>query len=167
MAPVESGNITGRLDRLQEAEPLFRESLQFDPNLAPAHYQLGVLLQKQDKVTAAVEELKRAAALDPTYSSPHYALARAYRKAGDIDQEKRELQIFRLLRPKRRLPGRNEQTPLGDHSTNPSDVFHAIVSTPSVSRVERQLGDPARSPSLKHPKNGPQTLMWTNKRPKT
>jgi tetratricopeptide (TPR) repeat protein len=102
--PMNLGTLLTKLDRLEEAEPLFRESLQFDPNFAQSHYQLGVLLQKQNKIPAAVEELKKAAALDSKYSEPHYALARVYRRAGDLEQAQRELQIFQDLKAKEPVP---------------------------------------------------------------
>jgi len=98
------GALLVKLNRLEEAEPLFKESLQYDPNFAQAHYQLGVLLGKQNKTAPAVEELQRAATLDPAYSQPHYALARMYRQAGDIEQANRELQIFERLRNKAPAP---------------------------------------------------------------
>lgn len=98
------GTLLVTLDRLEEAESLFRESLQFDANFAQAHYQLGVLLQKQNKITEAVGELNRAAVLDPAYSEPHYALARLYRKAGNLEQAQRELQIFQDLKAKAPTP---------------------------------------------------------------
>jgi tetratricopeptide (TPR) repeat protein len=102
--PMNLGTLLTKLDRLDEAEPLFRESLQFDANFAQSHYQLGVLLQKQNKIPAAVEELKRAAALDSVYSEPHYALARLYRRTGDLEQAQRELQIFQDLKAKEPTP---------------------------------------------------------------
>jgi tetratricopeptide (TPR) repeat protein len=102
--PMNLGKLLAQLDRLEEAEPLFRESLQFDPNFAQSHYQLGVLLQKQNKIPAAAEELKRAAALDPAYSEPHYALARLYRRAGNLEQAQQELQIFQDLKAKTPMP---------------------------------------------------------------
>jgi tetratricopeptide (TPR) repeat protein len=98
------GALLTKLDRLDEAEPLFRESLQFDAAFAQSHYQLGVLLQKQNKIPAAVEELKRAAALDPAYSEPHYALARLYRRAGNLEQAQHELQVFQDLKAKEPVP---------------------------------------------------------------
>jgi tetratricopeptide (TPR) repeat protein len=102
--PMNLGALLTKLDRLEEAEPLFRESLQFDANFAQSHYQLGVLLQKQNKIPAAVDELKKAAALDPVYSEPHYALARIYRRSGDPEQAQRELQIFQDLKTKEKPP---------------------------------------------------------------
>jgi tetratricopeptide (TPR) repeat protein len=102
--PMNLGALLTKLDRLEEAEPLFRESLQFDANFAQSHYQLGVLLQKQNKIPAAVDELKKAAALDPVYSGPHYALARIYRRSGDPEQAQRELQIFQDLKTKEKPP---------------------------------------------------------------
>jgi len=54
VAPIEFGWIAVKLGRLEEAEPLFRESLEFDTRFAQAHYQLGVLLEKQDKIASVV-----------------------------------------------------------------------------------------------------------------
>jgi tetratricopeptide (TPR) repeat protein len=102
--PMNLGALLVKLDRLEEAEPLLRESLQFNANFAQGHYQLGVLLQKQNKIPSAVEELKRAADLDPTYSDPHYALARVYKRAGNAEQAQRELQIFQDLKAKEPAP---------------------------------------------------------------
>jgi tetratricopeptide (TPR) repeat protein len=102
--PMNLGALLVKLDRLEEAEPLLRESLQFDADFAQGHYQLGVLLQKQNKISAAVEELKRAAALDPAYSDPHYALARVYKRAGNAEQAQRELQIFQDLKAREPAP---------------------------------------------------------------
>jgi tetratricopeptide (TPR) repeat protein len=94
------GTLLVKLDRLEEAEPLLRESLQLSGAFALAHYQLGSLLQRQNKITEALEELNRAAALDPADPQPHYALARIYKRAGNQEQAQRELQIFQNLKTK-------------------------------------------------------------------
>ena len=99
------GTLLVGLDRLQEAEPLFRESLQFDAESGTEPTtNLVFCFRSKTKLPAAVEELKRAAALDPTYSSPHYALARLYRRAGKMDQAQHELQIFQDLKAKEPIP---------------------------------------------------------------
>lgn len=102
--PLNLGALMAKLNRLPEAEPLFREALQFDANFAQAHYQLGVLLQKEGRTTPAIDELRRAATLDPAYPQPHYALARIYRQAGNLEQAKQELQVFETLRTKTPAP---------------------------------------------------------------
>ena len=78
-----------RLDRLDEAEPLFRESAGEDARFAAAHYQLGLVLEKKGQAAAAIAELSQAAELDPSYPEPHYALARLYRRSGDAKRADR------------------------------------------------------------------------------
>jgi tetratricopeptide (TPR) repeat protein len=98
--PLNMGILYVRLNRLEEAEPFFREALRFDPSFAPGHYQLGALLEKQGKTSQAIEELKRAGELDPADPQPHYALARIYRHAHDTREADLETETFRTLRAK-------------------------------------------------------------------
>ena len=97
---LDLGALLVKLDRLDEAQPFLRESLRFDPDFAQAHYQLGVLLEKHNETSLAVTELNRAAALDRSDPQPHYVLARVYRRAGNQEQAKQELQIFHNLNKK-------------------------------------------------------------------
>jgi tetratricopeptide (TPR) repeat protein len=101
---LDLGALLIKLDRLEEAQPLLRESLQFNPKFAQAHYQMGVLMEKHNEVTPAVEELKRAAVLDEADPQPHYVLARVYKRAGNEEQSRRELQIFQSLKIKESQP---------------------------------------------------------------
>ena len=97
---LDLGALLVKLDRLDEAQPFLRESLKFEPNFAQAHYQLGVLMEKYNEMAPAVEELNRAAVLDEADPQPHYVLARVYRRAGNEEQSRRELQIFQSLQSK-------------------------------------------------------------------
>jgi predicted Zn-dependent protease len=86
---------------LTEAASLFREALQYDPNSAHAHYELGKLLEQLDQLDQAIVELGRAAALDPTYAEPQYVLARIYRRQGQIARADEALATFLRLRAAR------------------------------------------------------------------
>jgi tetratricopeptide (TPR) repeat protein len=88
------GLMLTRLDRLDEAEERFRESLACDPRFATARYHLGITLEKKGRATEAVAELEEAARLDPAYPEPHYALSRLYRRAGDKEKADRALRRF-------------------------------------------------------------------------
>jgi tetratricopeptide (TPR) repeat protein len=101
---LDLGALLIKLDRLDEAQPLLRESVRLNPNFAQAHYQLGVLMEKHNEVTPAVEELNRAAVLDEADPQPHYVLARVYKRAGNEELSKRELQIFQDLKSKESSP---------------------------------------------------------------
>jgi tetratricopeptide (TPR) repeat protein len=92
------GLLLTRLDRLEEAEKHFRESLAADPRFPQARYQLGITLEKKGRLTEAVAELEEAARLDPAYPEPQYALSRLYRRAGDKEKADRALQRFQEIK---------------------------------------------------------------------
>jgi tetratricopeptide (TPR) repeat protein len=92
------GLLLTRLDRLDEAEARFRESLASDPRFPQARYQLGITLEKNGRVTEAVAELEEAARLDAAYPEPQYALSRLYRRAGDKEKADLALQRFQAIK---------------------------------------------------------------------
>lgn len=100
--PHNLGLLLTRLDRLPEAEPLFREALRYDAGFAPAHYQLGVTLEKTGRPDQAVVELQEAARLDTAFPDPRYALARLYRRLGRTADADRALEAFRRLKSAQR-----------------------------------------------------------------
>jgi tetratricopeptide (TPR) repeat protein len=85
----------------EDAGALFREALQYEPNFATAHYELGVLLDQQGRADEAMAELRRAAAIDPAYPEPHYVLSRILRRQGDVAQADEALKTFERLRAAR------------------------------------------------------------------
>jgi tetratricopeptide (TPR) repeat protein len=99
------GLLLVKLDRLDEAETRFRESVAADPGFPQAHYQLGLLLDKTGRPEEAIPELEEAARLDGGYAEPHFALARLYRRAGDKEQARRALERFQEIKK------REEQQP--------------------------------------------------------
>jgi tetratricopeptide (TPR) repeat protein len=99
------GILLVRLGRLDEAEPLFRESAGEDARFAAAHYQLGVVLEKKGQAAAAITELTRAAELDPAYPEPHYALARLFRRAGEGERADAALARFLALKKEKDQAG--------------------------------------------------------------
>lgn len=82
------------LDQRREAEAHLRKAVRLAPNLAPAHFQLGNILEDAGKTNDAIIEFKAAARLDADYAEPHYALARIYRKLGNTSASKREVEAY-------------------------------------------------------------------------
>lgn len=82
---------------LDEAERLFRESIEHDGTFPQAHYELGALLEQTGRTDEAVEALKRATTLDESYPQPHYALARIYRRQGRMEESREALAAFKRL----------------------------------------------------------------------
>jgi tetratricopeptide (TPR) repeat protein len=82
----------------QEAETDLREALRLDPQLAPAHYRLGNVLQELGQLDAAVEEQLAAVRLDDKYAEPHVALAHIYNLQGRRAAAQEEVKIYLRLR---------------------------------------------------------------------
>lgn len=85
-------------NELMEAETLLRESLGYDANVSPAHYNLGQILEKQGKPMEAIAALNQAALLDPNYPEPHYTLSRIYQKQGEKEKAQQALANFQRLK---------------------------------------------------------------------
>jgi tetratricopeptide (TPR) repeat protein len=103
--PLNLGILLTRLDRREDAEPLFRESARIDPRFAQAHYQLGVALETTGRSAEAVQELEEAARLDASYPEPHYALARLHRRSGQAEKADRALEMFQRLKKEKGQAG--------------------------------------------------------------
>ncbi|HET8638565.1 MAG TPA: tetratricopeptide repeat protein [Acidobacteriaceae bacterium] len=82
------------LDQRPQAEAHLREAIRLNPNLPPAHFQLGNILEDTGRMDEAITEFKAASRLDADYAEPHYALARIYKKLGDATASKREVETY-------------------------------------------------------------------------
>jgi tetratricopeptide (TPR) repeat protein len=98
------GILQRKFGTLDEAEALFRDALTIDPNFAPALYQLGTVLEYQDKFDDAIALLQKSAAADPTYAEPHFALSRIYRHQGRTKEADDALATFQRLHAPAREP---------------------------------------------------------------
>jgi tetratricopeptide (TPR) repeat protein len=87
------------LARFEEAESNLQTAILLDPNFAQAHFQLGLVLEQQDHLDAAIDELRKAANLDATYPEPHMAMARIYRRLGQEAKARDEVQTYLRLHP--------------------------------------------------------------------
>jgi tetratricopeptide (TPR) repeat protein len=103
--PLNLGLLLTRLDRAEEAEALFRESVRCDERFPQARYQLGMVLDKKGQTADAVAELEAASRLDPAYPEPHYALSRLYRRAGEQEKADRALETFQRLKKEKGQTG--------------------------------------------------------------
>jgi tetratricopeptide (TPR) repeat protein len=92
------GALLFKLGQLGEAEFYLEESLRYDPRFPKAHYQMGLLLEKEKKDQEATRELSLAIKNDPTYAEPHYALGRIYQRTGNRQAADGEFQVFQKLK---------------------------------------------------------------------
>ncbi len=78
--PHNLGYLLLRLEKLDAAEKALRESLEYDPAFAQAHYHLGRVLEKQSRDAEAIAEYRAAIAFDPAQAEPYYSLGLLYRR---------------------------------------------------------------------------------------
>lgn len=94
-APVYDrlGDVYSRTDRLQEAQESLTKAISLDTSSTGPFIQMGkVLLRRQDPVTS-IMYLKHAEKMDPSNFITHTLLAQAYRKVGQEDEAKQEMEI--------------------------------------------------------------------------
>jgi tetratricopeptide (TPR) repeat protein len=96
--PVNLGTLLVKLGKLEEAENCLEESLHYDPRFPVAHYQMGMLREKQARDDEALQELNLAAQNDPAYPEPHYILGRIYQRIGNKAKAEEEWQTFQKLK---------------------------------------------------------------------
>jgi tetratricopeptide (TPR) repeat protein len=99
--PLNLGALLVKLGRLPEAQDCLQESLRYDPHLSKAHYEMGLLCEKQTREQAALHELRLSAQYDPYDPQPHYAMGRVYQNLGDKVSAGAEWRIFEALEKNR------------------------------------------------------------------
>ncbi|GAA5506415.1 tetratricopeptide repeat protein [Novipirellula caenicola] len=77
------GNQRGESELIQQAEALYNQCLDHDPNHVECHRGLGVLLVDTGRADRAFALLKNWAAQNPTYAEPRIELARLYEEYGE------------------------------------------------------------------------------------
>ncbi len=83
-----------------EIESLLTNAIRLEPNFASAELQLGILKSERGDTAAAIPHLTRAIQIDPQSQEAHFRLSQAYRKLGDAENSKQELQTYKELSQK-------------------------------------------------------------------
>jgi Flp pilus assembly protein TadD len=83
-----------------EIETFLNNAARLDPNFAPAQLQLGILNSERGEDSSAVAHFTRAIQIDPQNQEAHFRLSQTYRKQGQTDQAKEELQLYQELSKK-------------------------------------------------------------------
>jgi tetratricopeptide (TPR) repeat protein len=78
-----------------EVEALLKRALRLDPQLADAHYQLGLLYEDGNQAENAIREYQAAVRSQPAMKVAHYRLAHLYTSVGQPELARKELQLFR------------------------------------------------------------------------
>lgn len=83
---------------LDEARELLEGAVRVQPQSADAYYGLGLVLGMQEKWLQSITALKRAVQIKPNFSAAHYHLAIAYRRTGQPDLSREEVQLDQKYR---------------------------------------------------------------------
>jgi len=84
-------------EKYDQALVEYRKLLAENPDYAPLHNDIGRVQLKLGQKQEALESLRRAIAIDPRLSEPHYLLSNLYRDLGDQAGADRELATFAAL----------------------------------------------------------------------
>ena len=76
--------ICGMRERFDELIHLLNKALEYKPNYPSAHYNLGIALQEQGGLNAAIASYNKALELKPNYPAAHYNLGIALQEQGDL-----------------------------------------------------------------------------------
>jgi len=85
-AAINLSDLYRQLGRGRDGEQVLRDALSRSEQNAPLHHALGLALVRQKRVEAALEELRKAAALDPDQSRFAYVYAIGLQSAGRRDE---------------------------------------------------------------------------------
>lgn len=100
-ARLRCGVISGLLGDSQAAEKYCRQALALGPNLATAHFNLGIALRTRKRFEEACQSFLRATELLPRYSQAMDALAHAYIALYDWDNAVRMLNDIVTIWPQK------------------------------------------------------------------
>ena len=84
-------------DQYNEALPLAEKAVQLAPKLYAARNVLGRVLLELGQVDRSIKELEQGVKLAPASPEMHFALARAYTRAGRKEDAARERETFKKL----------------------------------------------------------------------
>jgi predicted Zn-dependent protease len=84
-------------DQFNDALPLAEKAVQLAPKLYAARNVLGRVLLDLGQIDRAIKELEEGVKLAPASPEMHFALARAYTRAGRKEEAARERETFKKL----------------------------------------------------------------------
>jgi tetratricopeptide (TPR) repeat protein len=80
-----------------KARALLEKAVRLDPKLGDAFLLLGSVYANEDNLPKAIAAYQSAIAASPQLVEAHYRLAMAYRKTGETDKARMELELYKEL----------------------------------------------------------------------
>ena len=129
--------------RLSEAEALYRQILQAQPNHADALHLLGVIAHQVGKHEIAVQYITRAIALNPTVAEYHSNLGTVYRARGKLEEAVVHYRQALALRPAYAMAHNNLGTAFSEQGKLEEAVVQyrqALALQPAFAEAYNNLG---------------------------
>jgi tetratricopeptide (TPR) repeat protein len=101
---VDLGDLLNQQGRFEEALPVLQQAVAIAPRNIRAHEILGKTLLNLNRLADAQRELEAAISIDPDQAALHYLLGQIYRKQGQLEKAKIEMQRFQELKAKEPPP---------------------------------------------------------------
>jgi tetratricopeptide (TPR) repeat protein len=79
------------------AEAELRTAIELDPHFGNAYLQLGILCLEREDFPGAIAALQKAIENTALPDDAHYRLAQVYRRTGDTDKARKEIEQFKQL----------------------------------------------------------------------
>jgi tetratricopeptide (TPR) repeat protein len=102
-------------DEYETALPLAERAVQLAPQMFPARNVLGRVLLELGEVDRAIIQLEEGVRIEPRSPEMHFALARAYTRAGRKQDAAREREIFKQLEKKHQAERNPAKSPEPDN----------------------------------------------------
>jgi len=112
----------------QEIASQLKRALQLNPRMARAHFLLGDIEAEANNLSGAIDEFVEGLKLEPGNARAHYRLSLLYRRNGQQEDARKEMDAFRTLRGK---PG-------DEDSADATGTFSFTM--PSIQPVPAQRG---------------------------
>ena len=79
---------------LDQIESLLTRAAKLDPKMGDAYLQLGVLYEAENNLPSAIAAFQQAVEANPHLEQAHYRLAQAYRKDGNAEKARTEMDLY-------------------------------------------------------------------------
>jgi tetratricopeptide (TPR) repeat protein len=89
------GEIDARNGQTSQAYEEFSKAVELQPSDPDAKLDLAKILIQMDQLDKALALLEQTVQLDPTIAVAHYRLAELYRRKGQMEDSKREVELFK------------------------------------------------------------------------
>ncbi len=136
-AQIKLARVYLDLDQLEKAERLYRSAIETQPDRGEPYYGLGRIAMRRGDINGAIQFYEKAYELAGHSADLHYAMAEAWRVAGDTDKAQAQLELFNRYR----------DVPIKGNAPLPGAVIALLNEESSETRSEEAAQTDTPQPS--------------------